>query len=196
MLIEAFRDKLLIEACCERPSDGLIQIPNSENDKDLKKVFVDCSDADDAILIRFERKNRQLCPLFRSVGASPHQKACDGILLIAKGGQFHAVFCELKTKWNRGAIKQIRNSHLFFNYAHAVANEWHGAAACNVSTWFAVITTSKIPVKKFKTKYDHSAIPHTHQPSGNVLKPRSLQLSGHEGQNAKNPLKLSKLAKI
>lgn len=196
MLIEAFRDRLMIEACCERPSGNLIQIPNSENERDLKKVFIDCSEADEALLIRLERKNIPLCPLFRSAGPSPHQKACDGILLIEKGGHLHAVFCELKTTWNRAAIKQIRNSHLFFNYAHAVAKEWHEASDREVTTWFAVITRSKIPVKKNKTKFDLSAIPNTHKPSRDVSKPRSLQLSNGEGQTAGNPLKLSKLARI
>lgn len=104
--------------------------------------------------------------------------------------------CELKTHWNSDAIKQIRNSHLFFNYAHAVVKEWHGVPSDEIFTWFAVITTGQIPVNKFKTKFDASAVPNTHKPSQDVLKPRSLRLTDGEGQSARSPLQLRKLASL
>lgn len=95
MLIEAFRDKLLVDSCCSRPESGLIEISNSVRERELKKVWVDCSAADDALLIKLEeKKDSQLCPLFRRTGL--HLKTCDGIILLAKDGRFHAVFCELK----------------------------------------------------------------------------------------------------
>jgi hypothetical protein len=195
MLIDCFREKLLVESCCDRVKGGLIEIPNSIREKELKKVWVDCSAADDALLIRLEeKKNSQLCPLFRRTGS--HLKTCDGILLLAKEDRFHAIFCELKTSWNAEAIKQIRNSHLFFNYAHAVAKEWHGASPEAVSTWFAVITTGVLPIVKYGTRFSGSAIPTTNKPSGNVLEPRRLRLAGGKGQSAKNPLLVRELANL
>lgn len=196
MLISAFRDRLLCDPCCVRPSGNLIEIPNSENERDLRKVFVDCSEVDDALLIRLERKNSPLCPLFRTDGASPHQKSCDGILLLAKSNRFHAVFCELKTKPSQDAKRQIANSHLFFNYAHELAKTWHNAPPDEIITWFAVITTGHVPVRKFKTRFDLSSVPNTHKPSRDVSKPRSLRLVDGEGQSARNPLQLRKLAAI
>ena len=174
MLIDCFREKLLTASCCDRAEGGLIEIPNSVREKELK--------------------NNQLCPLFRGKGS--HLKTCDGILLLAKNNRFHAVFCELKTSWNADAIKQIRNSHLFFNYAHAVVKEWHGAPAEAVSTWFAVLTTGVLPVMKFGTRFRSSAIPPTHKPSRNVLEPRRLLLSCGKGQSAKNPLLVRELANL
>lgn len=193
MLIKAFRDKLLVDSCCSRPESGLIEISNSVRERELKKVWVDCSAADDALLIKLEeKKDSQLCPLFRRAGL--HLKTCDGIILLAKEGRFHAIFCELKTSWNPDAIKQIRNSHLFFNYAHAVVREWHGAPAEAVSTWFAVITTGVLPVVKSGTQFKLSSIPSTQKPSRNVLEPRRLRLLNGKGQSAKNPLLVRELA--
>ena len=195
MFIEAFRDKLLVDSCCSRPANGLIEISNSVREKELRKVWVDCSTADDALLIKLEeKKDSQLCPLFRRTGL--HLKTCDGIILLAKDGHFHAVFCELKTSWNPDAVKQIRNSHLFFNYAHAVVREWHRAPTEAVSTWFAVITTGVLPVVKFGTQFQRAAIPPTQKPSSNVLEPRRLRLIDGKGQSSKNPLHIRDLARI
>ena len=195
MLIDCFSEKLLVESCCNRAESGLIEIPNSVREKELKKVWVDCSIADDALLIRLEEKrDSQLCPLFRRTGL--HLKTCDGIILLAKNDRYHAVFCELKTTWDAVAIKQIRNSHLFFNYAHEVVKAWHGAPAEAVSTWFAVITTGVLPVLKSGTQFKVSSIPNTQKPSSNVLEPRRLRLLRGKGQSAKNPLLVRELAHI
>jgi len=193
MLIECFREKLLVESCCNRAEGGLIEIPNSVREKELKKIWVDCSDADDALLIRLEaKKENQLCPLFRRTGL--HLKTCDGIILLAKGGSYHAVFCELKTTWDAVAIKQIRNSHLFFNYAHEVVKAWHGAPADVVSSWFAVIHTGAMPILKSKTKFDRASVPNIYKPSRNVLEPRRLRLTEGRGQSETNPLPVRELA--
>ena len=195
MLIDCFRDKLLVESCCNRAESGLIEIPNSVRERELKKIWVDCSAADDVLLIRLEeKKDSQLCPLFRRTGL--HLKTCDGIILLAKNGRYHAVFCELKTKWDAVAIKQIRNSHLFFNYAHDVVKAWHGAPVDTVSTWFAVITTGVLPVLKSGTQFKLASIPNTQKPSRNVMEPRRLRLLDGKGQSAKNPLLLRELAHL
>ena len=38
MLIDCFRDKLLVESCCNRAESGLIEIPNSVRERELKKI--------------------------------------------------------------------------------------------------------------------------------------------------------------
>lgn len=195
MLVESFRDKLLVESCCRNAEGGIIEIPNSVRERELKKVWVDCSGADEAILISLEeKKESQLCPLFRRTGQ--HLKTCDGIILLKKDARFHAVFCELKTSWDAVAIKQIRNSHLFFRYAHAVAAEWHGAPTEEVTTWFAVLTRGTLPVRKFSTSFKATSIPPTHKPSRNVLEPRRLQVTEQRGLRAERPLPIHELALI
>lgn len=195
MLVEAFRDKLLVDSCCCDAAGGMIEIQNSVREKELKKVWVDCSGADEAVLIRLEEKrDSQLCPLFRRTGL--HLKTCDGIILLKKDNRFHAVFCELKTSWDSVAIKQIRNSHLFFRYAHAVAKEWHGAPAEDVTTWFAVLTKGPLPVRKFSTSFKATSIPGTHKPSRNVMEPRRMQVSDQRGLRIERPLDIRELALI
>lgn len=195
MLVESFRDKLLVDSCCRNANGGIIEIPNSVRERELKKVWVDCSGTDEAILIRLEeKKDSQLCPLFRRTGL--HLKTCDGIILLKKDARFHAVFCELKTSWDAAAIKQIRNSHLFFRYAHSVAAEWHGAPAEEVTTWFAVLTQGPLPVRKYSTSFKASSIPPTYKPSKNVQEPRRLQVTDQRGLRAERPLSILELASI
>ena len=108
MLIDCFRDKLLVESCCNRAERGLIEIPNSVHERELKKIWVDCSAADDVLLIRLEeKKDSQLCPLFRRTEL--HLKTCDGVILLAKNGRYNAVFCELKTKWDAVRPRHLRS---------------------------------------------------------------------------------------
>ena len=195
MLIPTFRNKLLINACCKLPSDGVLEIPNSVREKELKKVWVDCSAANDALLILLEeKKNQKLCPLFRP--GAKHLKSCDGIILLQTDTGHHAVFCELKTSWDADAITQIRNSHLFFNYAHELVKAWHGAPHDDVTCWFSVITTGVLPVNKFTTRFHNTAIPQTHKPSKLVDEPFRLRLIDGKGQSPRNPLKINELAHI
>jgi len=192
MLIEALRDGLLIEDCCKCNGSRLIEIPNSENEKDLKKVWVDCSGVDDALFISLEAKKKALLsPLFRKPG--DHLKACDGIIVVAKGGEYHVLFCELKTTWDAKVIRQVRNSHLFFNYARSLAIEWHGAPVTEVTPWFAILTTGHVPVVKYKTRISSDAIPASQRPSQIPTQPQKLWLKNGRGQTPKNPLPLKDL---
>lgn len=146
------------------------------------------------LILLEEKKNQQLCPLFRR--GAMHLKTCDGIILLKTISGHHAVFCELKTSWNPEAIKQIRNSHLFFDYAHQLVKAWHGAPQDDVTCWFAVITTGALPVTKLPTKFHLSAIPQTHKPSKLVTEPFRLQLKNGKGQSPRNPLNITELAHI
>jgi hypothetical protein len=195
MLIESLRGGLLIEECCKCHSSGMIEVPNSENEKDLRKVWIDCSEADDALLISLEtKKNSQLSPLFRKPGN--HLKACDGVIVVSKGGEHHVLFCELKTSWDAKAIRQVRNSHLFFKYAHSLALEWHGATVTEVKPWFAILTTGHLPTVKYKTRISSDAIPASHRPSQIPTKPQKLRLIDGKGQSPNKPLPLSHLIRF
>lgn len=195
MFIESLKDRLFIEDCCTT-SGGVIEIRNSERSEDLKKVWIDCSSADNAALINLEAKrNNALCPLFRTPG--DHLKVCDGIILIEKSNNYHAVFCEVKTSWNAIALRQIRNSHIFFEYARSLTKAWHGASDSNVTPWFAIITAGKAPVRKYGTSFKRTSIPTADKPSKNVADPKRIVLeSGRAGLSSSNPLKLRDLAQI
>jgi hypothetical protein len=196
MFIDPLRTGLLIDECFPNCAGGIIEIPNSERERELKKVWVDCTGVSQAALVNLEAKRRNpLCPLFRSRG--DHQKVCDGIILVENDGHYHAIFCELKTSWDPIALRQIKNSYIFFEYSRALTRAWHGATEAAVTCWFAVLTTGWLPILKGGTGFKVASIPLPNRPSTDVNKPRRLRLeTGKAGLMSNRPLSIKELANI
>lgn len=195
MLISYFRDQLFDLGRCKDAGGSILEIKNSDRDGELKKVFVDCSGLENVLLINAEpKRGASICTLFQRSGH--HMKTCDGIVLVEREDAVHAIFCELKTSWDPSSIQQIRNTKLVYDYADAVAHEWHVKVRKPFRPWFAVLCKNGFPTKKFSTSFKLPSIPTSHKPSNDPRDPRRIHLIDKRGQFPERPIRIEEMANI
>lgn len=183
------------EARIQPCEQGELHVIEADSSASLKKVIIqmpkkEVSIAAFALDFKIQRVKGSspacLSEILNADCMHPLRSACDAVICVDEGSTTHLIHIEMKSRMDKRAINQLRNSKRFTQFLRGLAEEWHGVSG-NYLEWYVLLLGIKEKsTRKRKTAISRAANPQAQPPSKDSTKPAIFMMKSgdriHLGQ--------------